>query len=110
MNESENNNLPTLEDAFNVPVEEITKIAIPVLSEVIDNQELQDTLFSNLDLPDDLRQQLAERVTLMVQQKLSEALPIIMQQIERDISQTIQQHITDRLPEIISEALKRPTT
>jgi len=103
------NNLPTLEDALDSPVEGTDSITIPVLNEIINSQELENELLENLQLPDALRQQLASRITHLVQQKLSSLLPEIMQEIEQELSQTIQRHIATQLPEILNDALKNPT-
>ena len=97
---------PTLNEEQPSLDEGVTPITIPVLSEVIDNHELENTLLAGLDLPDELRQQLARRITSLVQQRLEQALPEIMQEIQYEVSSTIQQHIAESLPQILSEALK----
>lgn len=97
---------PTLEEALIPPVEQTTPVSIPVLNEVINNEELENSLLANLDLPDELRQQLAQRITALVQQRLAQALPEIMQEIQQEVSQTIQQHMAENLPQILSDALK----
>lgn len=110
MHERHPDDLPTLQEALNSSIEETTgNITIPVLNEIIENEYLENTLLDNLDLNDELRQRLVTHVTELVQQKLTVALPAIMKEVEREISQTIQQQVASRLPEILNDALKNPT-
>ena len=96
---------PTLDQSLDPTAENITAITIPVLSDVIDNEELENNLLANLDLPDDIRQQLAQRITTLVQQRMDQTLPGIMQDIQLELSRTIQQHIAESLPGILNETL-----
>ncbi len=106
MSEQHPDNLPTLNEALN-GLDEVTEaVAIPILNEVINTEELQRSLLDSLELPDDLREELAQRITKMVEHRLGEILPGIMREIELAVVATIMSHIHDTLPSLLSDALK----
>lgn len=99
-------NLPTLSESLDSGDIPLTNIRIPVLEEVVSRDAIERLLSQRLALPQTLQKDLTERVTRLVQHRLSETLPDLMRIVQEEITENVCRHISDALPGIIEELIR----